>query len=129
VGSDPWAVCNRLQDCGEQGGDSAARGTTTAPVRKTLTFIMRYTLSRFGVSRRFGGFVGAVVDYQEIWKQENRSAARTPVEEYMRLASVSVRTARYHIQKGIVETILAPDWHWHVQKSKIAANDIVEATR
>ena len=61
----------------EQGGDSAARGTTTVPVRKTLTFIMRYTRSRFGVSRRFGGSVGAAVDYQEIWKQEDRSAART----------------------------------------------------
>ena len=43
VGGDPWAVCTRVHDCGEQGGDSAARGTTTVPVRKTLTFIMRYT--------------------------------------------------------------------------------------
>ena len=44
VGSDPWAVCTRVQDC----GDGAARGTTTVPVRETLTFIMRYTRSRFG---------------------------------------------------------------------------------
>jgi|SRR5215469_179479 len=54
LGIDPWAVCTRVQDC----GDGAARGTTTVPVRKTLTFIMRYTRSRFGVSRRFGGSVG-----------------------------------------------------------------------
>jgi hypothetical protein len=77
VGSDPWAVCTRVQDWGEQGGDRAARGTTTVPVRKTMTFIMRYTRSRCGVSRRFGDSVGAVVTIKEIWKQENRSAVRT----------------------------------------------------
>ena len=54
VGSDPWAVCTRVQDC----GDGAARGTTTVPVRKALTFIMRYTQSPCGVSRRFGGSGG-----------------------------------------------------------------------
>src|SRR6516165_1603437 len=51
VGSDPWAVCTRVQNCGEQGGDSAVRGTTTVPVRKTLTLIMRcYTIAIWGVA-------------------------------------------------------------------------------
>src|SRR5262249_42304409 len=51
VGGAPWAVCTRAQDCGEQGGDSALVELLRCQVLKT----------RFGVSRRFGGSVGAVV--------------------------------------------------------------------
>jgi hypothetical protein len=62
------------------------------------------------VSRRFGGSVGAVVTIKRFGskKLKRRPNNQSPVEEYMRLASVSLRTARYRIQKGIVETILAP---------------------
>jgi hypothetical protein len=64
---------------------------------------------RFGVSRRLGDFVihvcGVVVTIKRPGrtKIEVPSEQSKPFEEYMRLASISLRTARYQFKKGIVE--------------------------
>jgi hypothetical protein len=63
----------------------------------------------------------------EARKSKRRPNNQSPVEEYMRLASVSLGTARYHIQKGDCGNNLGASWRG--QKSKIAENDIVEATQ
>ena len=109
VGSDPWAVCTRVQDCGEQGGDSAARGTI--PCRGAKRGRLSYGIHDRDVGCRADlAALGAVVTIKRFGRKKlkRRPNNQSPVEEWMRLASVSLRTARYHIQKGIVETILAP---------------------
>ena len=68
-----------------------------------------YTIAMWGVAPIWRLW-GAVVTIKRFGRKKlkRRPNNQSPVEEWMRLASVSLRTARYHIQKGIVETILAP---------------------
>jgi hypothetical protein len=86
---------------------------------------------------QFDRDLGCRADLAPLWGRQwpareldARKSKRGPnnqssVEEYMLLASVSLRTVRYHLSKGDCGYDLGASWHG--QKSKIAANDIVEA--
>jgi hypothetical protein len=72
---------------------------------------------------------GGSSDHQETCKQENRSAARTinqPSKIYAACKRLAQNCAVSH-SKGDCGNNLGASWRG--QKSKIAANDIVEATQ